>query len=750
MSERWASVATGLLWSPSELTITALATAISADGDRRRPGRGPAAAGSTAGARATPASHEDGPARLAREAGGGPGVELGGELGPRIRAQRRAAPRPARCRPLKAFIACLPQLGDGSVEPGAGVRLGQPEHGGDLGVGEAGEELERDQLALGAARASPARRRRRAGARSARRRSAAGGDASRRRARSPARPAGRGGGARRGRRCGRSRRARPAARRGSGSKRRALAVGALEGGRGDLLGRGAVAEQPGRVGVDVVAARAVEALEGEVGLARGVPRRLRQASDSRPYYGRARDPSQRSIGSGGPGWSGSAAASAHRSAAAARPARAPPRSSPPVISSRRRRSPFGDRERRHQHDRVAERADDRAAPARLERHPVADAQRRVVLAEVDADHEAAAADLGDLGHRRDLVEQLAEQPDLRLQAQRSSAPPRRRRGWRAPPRRRAGCRCRCGRGRRCAAPRARRGSPRRCARWPGSRRAACSRRSGPWRGRAGRARPAPARRRTSSRCGRSRSRPRRRSAAPRSGRRARAPRAGSRAGGRASRPRPGPAARRSPRRSPLRGRRGCARGGRRRRARRCGPRRAAAGRRRGRGRCRRPRPSRSCRRGRRGGGGRRRCGGCAGRRAAAGTGRPSSGRSRSRSSPSPSRRRARGPAGAISTRRAASSAAPGWERPSIVEWATLPSCVADRLVDPGVAVAVDVAPERGDPVEVAAALGVDQVGALGPLDHQRLFLAPALLLGERVPEVVAVELSVIHRHRRRH
>ena len=66
---------------------------------------------------------------------------------------------------------------------------------------------------------------------------------------------------------------------------------------------------------------------------------------------------------------------------------------------------------------------------------------------------------------------------------------------------------------------------------------------------------------------------------------------------------------------------------------------------------------------------------------------------------------ARGPAGAISTRRAASSAAPGWERPSIVEWATLPSWSRDRRVDAGVAMAVDVAPERGDAVEVAAPVG---------------------------------------------
>ena len=64
------------------------------------------------------------------------------------------------------------------------------------------------------------------------------------------------------------------------------------------------------------------------------------------------------------------------------------------------------------------------------------------------------------------------------------------------------------------------------------------------------------------------------------------------------------------------------------------------------------------------------------------------------------------------------------------------------------AVAVDVAPERGDAVDVAAAVGVDQVGALAALDHQRLFLAPALLLGEGVPEVVVIELRGVRRHRR--
>ena len=114
-------------------------------------------------------------------------------------------------------------------------------------------------------------------------------------------------------------------------------------------------------------------------------------------------------------------------------------------------------------------------------------------------------------------------------------------------------------------------------------------------------RPAPARRRTSSRCGRSRSRPRRRSAARRGGRTARGPRAGSRAAGRGSRPPPGPAARRSPPRSPPSwlGEHplelvGVARA---RTAMGVEEQRPVGAR--GRGRSRRPRPRRSCRRGRR-------------------------------------------------------------------------------------------------------------------------------------------------------
>ena len=74
--------------------------------------------------------------RLARRARG---------RSPRARARPRD---PAASRAQRSLIAGPPQLLDHSVQPGAGVRLRDPDHRGDLGVGEPGEELERHQLAL--------------------------------------------------------------------------------------------------------------------------------------------------------------------------------------------------------------------------------------------------------------------------------------------------------------------------------------------------------------------------------------------------------------------------------------------------------------------------------------------------------------------------------------------------------------------------------------------------------------------------
>jgi hypothetical protein len=57
---------------------------------------------------------------------------------------------------------------------------------------------------------------------------------------------------------------------------------------------------------------------------------------------------------------------------------------------------------------------------------------------------------------------------------------------------------------------------------------------------------------------------------------------------------------------------------------------------------------------------------------------------------------------------------------------------------------VHVAPERRHAVDVAAAFGVDEVGALGALDDQGLLLLPPPLLGERVPEIAAVVVDEAH------
>jgi hypothetical protein len=70
--------------------------------------------------------------------------------------------------------------------------------------------------------------------------------------------------------------------------------------------------------------------------------------------------------------------------------------------------------------------------------------------------------------------------------------------------------------------------------------------------------------------------------------------------------------------------------------------------------------------------------------------------------------------------------------------------VAHRGVDARVAVPVDVAPERRDAVDVAVAVDVDQVRALGPIDDQQVLVHPALLLRERVPEMCAIGGGEIH------
>src|SRR6476469_3938067 len=160
---------------------------------------------------------------------------------------------------LERSIACLPQLDHGSVQLGAGIRLAGAEHTGDLFIGEPGEELEGDQLTLARLEltqsssedeaqlaslvfhsAHDARGVDRLGAALGMTATAAqlvkggvAGDAE-----EP---------------CSSAALARVEA--------GALAVGALEGRRGCVLGRRAIAKQAGRVGEDVVSARLVETLE---------------------------------------------------------------------------------------------------------------------------------------------------------------------------------------------------------------------------------------------------------------------------------------------------------------------------------------------------------------------------------------------------------------------------------------------------------------------------------------------------------
>ena len=70
--------------------------------------------------------------------------------------------------------------------------------------------------------------------------------------------------------------------------------------------------------------------------------------------------------------------------------------------------------------------------------------------------------------------------------------------------------------------------------------------------------------------------------------------------------------------------------------------------------------------------------------------------------------------------------------------------VAYGGVDARVAVPVDVAPQRRDAVDVATAVDVDEVGALGALDDQRLIVDPAALLGEGMPDVSVIRGDEIH------
>ena len=79
--------------------------------------------------------------------------------------------------------------------------------------------------------------------------------------------------------------------------------------------------------------------------------------------------------------------------------------------------------------------------------------------------------------------------------------------------------------------------------------------------------------------------------------------------------------------------------------------------------------------------------------------------------------------------------------PSIVECAPRSSWCADRVVELGNAVAERRDPQRRDRVEVAAAVDVDQLVALGPLDDDRTVVGVGRHLREPVPHDGGVALD---------
>jgi hypothetical protein len=58
--------------------------------------------------------------------------------------------------------------------------------------------------------------------------------------------------------------------------------------------------------------------------------------------------------------------------------------------------------------------------------------------------------------------------------------------------------------------------------------------------------------------------------------------------------------------------------------------------------------------------------------------------------------------------------------------------------------AVDVAPETADAVEITVAVAVDEIHAVGGRDHQRLVVQPQFHVSEGMPEVLFVEFLEFH------
>src|SRR5262245_27350191 len=87
-------------------------------------------------------------ASIAFQRGGGPGKRAATRASSRAVHAGSGAGRTSRRSISRSGIDGLPELGHGAVQKGAGVRGADAEDGGDLGVGELGVVLERDQLAI--------------------------------------------------------------------------------------------------------------------------------------------------------------------------------------------------------------------------------------------------------------------------------------------------------------------------------------------------------------------------------------------------------------------------------------------------------------------------------------------------------------------------------------------------------------------------------------------------------------------------
>lgn len=59
--------------------------------------------------------------------------------------------------------------------------------------------------------------------------------------------------------------------------------------------------------------------------------------------------------------------------------------------------------------------------------------------------------------------------------------------------------------------------------------------------------------------------------------------------------------------------------------------------------------------------------------------------------------------------------------------------VEDRMSMP-----MEIHPDRRGPIEIALALGVDEVGTLATINNERIVLFPLLHLGKRMPEILMI------------